>query len=309
MVKRKYVYNPKTLSYDPIKPHFFDYVKIGMGFIVLSLMLAIGIVISFSSVYDTPEEAQLKRKNTQLQELLQSNQQQLEDLCVSLNEVQQKDDQLYRILLGEDPLPQNIRLAGIGGAHIATNNEFSFSSYDVNKANARIAVQSASFDELTYLALKQQKEIESQPKIFPLHEKDLIRFASKFGYRIHPIFKIRKLHKGVDLSAKTGTLVYATASGKVIIACNAHDGYGNKIVIDHGNGYKTVYAHLNKINVKVGQEVQLASIIGQVGNTGRSVAPHLHYEVRVNNQPVDPVDYFYRDFSDSEFDALIALAN
>ncbi len=311
MISKKYIYNKKSLSYEPVKTPLSDYLKKGLVFISFSLILALFITFTLSEFYDTPEEARLKNQNVILQSKLTQVDTRMDSLHQCLNIIQDKDDNLYRLLLGEEPLNEDIRLAGIGGyARLqGFNNNMELSLIEMDRARARAAVQNSSFDEITYLALKQADEINSQPKIFPIAEKDLIRFASKYGYRIHPIYKIRKLHKGVDLTAKTGSLIYATAPGKVVIATNSHDGYGNKIVIDHGNGYKSVYAHLSRFNVKYGQEVNLASIIGEVGNSGSSIAPHLHYEVRINNQAVDPANYFYRDFSEAEFEKLVALGN
>ncbi len=310
MIKKKYIYNPKTLTYEPLKPSFKTYLKQGGFILLLSLSLAFIFSFSYSYFFDTIEEAQLKQQNTKLYIQLTDINQEVDSIHSCLNMVQEKDDELYRILLGESPLANEIRIAGIGGSsnYFTRKDVFQLSQINIDKAKARLSVQNSSLDELTYKALKLADEMNSQPRISPIRESQLIRFASRFGYREHPIFKIRKFHKGVDLTASTGTPVYATAPGKVVIATDAHDGYGNKIVIDHGNGYKTVYAHLSKINVKYGSNVNLATQIGEVGNTGRSISAHLHYEVRINGFPVNPADYFYRDFSDSEFDQLIELA-
>lgn len=309
MIKRKYIYNPKTLSYEPLKPNFKTYLKQGGSILGLSLSLAFIFTISFSYFFDTPEELQLKNQNTKLYSQLTVIDQELDSIHIFLNEVQQKDDDLYRMLLGESPLEDEIRLAGIGGhpMPVVDNDEFRLAHIDLEKVKARLAVQNSSLDELTYKAIKLNDDLNSQPRIMPIRENELVRFASGYGFRIHPIFNIQKFHKGIDLTAVRGTSVYATAPGIVVIAANAHDGYGNKIVIDHGNGYKTVYAHLNKMKVKRGETVNLASIIGEVGNTGRSIAPHLHYEVRIDNHPVNPLKYLYRDFTNEEFDQLVAL--
>ena len=311
MTKKKFIYNPKTLTYEPIKPSFKVYMKQGLFILAISLSLAFIFSFTYFSLFDTPKEAQLKTQNANLSSQLASIAKEVETIQSDLNKVQEKDDELYRVLLGEPPLADEIRKAGIGGTanSILGKDCFQLAQVDIDKAKARLVVQNASLDELTQKALVLADEMNSQPRIFPIRESDLIRFASFFGYRNHPIFKIRKFHKGIDLTASKGTPVYATAPGKVVIAGNLHDGYGNKIVIDHGNGYKTVYAHLNKITVKRGALVNLASKIGEVGNTGRSLASHLHYEVRIEDHPVNPINYLYRDFSDSEFDELIDLAS
>jgi len=308
-MKTKYIYNPKTLSYEPVKPGIKDYLKLGGTLIMVSLVLSVVFTFTYSYYFDSPEEAQLKTENIKLSNELAIVDIQLDSIQMTLSKVQDKDDSIFRILLGKKPLPMEIRSAGIGGyvETVKESNGFLITQRKIDKVKARLAVQNASLNELEADALQQAEILNSQPRIFPLREQDLIRFASPFGYREHPIFKIRKFHKGVDLTAARGTAVYATAPGTVVIASNCHDGYGNKVVIDHGNGYKTVYAHLSKIEVKKGQHIKLAKEIGKVGNTGRSIAPHLHYEVRVNDTPVNPVKYFYRDFTNEEFDQLVAL--
>lgn len=308
MAEKKYIYNPKTLSYEPARRNAKSILaQIGMA-LVFSLVLAVLFTWTYSMQFDTPEEVQLKTQNNKLQTQLYVYGQKLDSIHGYLSEVQKRDDDLYRILLGEDPLEEEIRLAGIGGSeYFGSDTDYRISQLDLDKAKARVAVQKSSLDELTYLALKKSNELESRPKITPIRNSDLVRFSSGFGYRNHPIYHIRKFHEGIDLTAVRGTDVYASAPGKVMIAGNHRDGYGNKIVIDHGNGYKTLYAHLNKIDVKYGQEVKLAAKIGEVGNTGGSVSPHLHYEVQIDGQVVDPVPYLNSNFSEEEFNALVAL--
>jgi len=311
MIKKKYTYNPKTLSYEPVNRDIVS-LLLNVGIVLsLSLVLAIVLTFSFSEYIDSPEELKLKVQNTKLQVQQNLIERKIDSINMYLAVVQEKDDHLYRSLLGVEPLAEETRAAGIGGQIYAMDKDdaFLFVQKDLDRVKARLAVQNSSLDELSYKALRQAEILNSQPKICPIREDELIRFASKFGYRMHPIYKIRKLHKGIDLTAAKGTSVYATAPGRVVIASNAHDGYGNKVVIDHGNGYKTVYAHLSKIEVKYGQLVKLATEIGKVGNTGTSISSHLHYEVRLNNHPIDPAPFLYRDFSNEEFDSLVALGN
>jgi len=308
MTEKRYIYNPKTLSYEPAKRSATSILlQLGIG-LVFSMALAVVFTWTYSMQFDTPEEGQLKTQNNKLQTQLYIYGQKLDSIHGYLSDVQERDDDLYRILLGEDPLEEEIRLAGIGGSgSFRYDSEYIISQLDLDKAKARVAVQKSSLDELTYMALKLADDLDSRPKITPIRNSDLVRFSSGFGYRNHPIYHIRKFHEGIDLTAPRGTPIYAAAPGKVVIAGNHRDGYGNKIVIDHGNGYKTLYAHLNKINVKYGQEVKLAAKIGEVGNTGGSVSAHLHYEVQIDGHVVDPAPYLYSNFSEEEFDALVAL--
>lgn len=309
MVGKKYVYNQKTLQYEPAKKGILDYLKQAAIMMVLSILMASGFVFTYSYYFDSPEEVQLKNDRNKLQTQLYIYGQKLDSIHSYLSIVEQRDDKLYRVLLGEDPLQEEIRMAGIGGSEFRFDEDYLISQKDLDRAKARVAVQKASLDELTFKALELKKDLESKPKITPIRKRDFVRFASGFGYRMHPIYHINKMHEGVDLTARKGTPVYAAESGIVVIAANQYDGYGNKVVIDHGNGYRTLYAHLNKLNVRRGQEVFLATKIGEVGNTGGSVSDHLHYEVQKDGRAIDPTPYLYSLFTDEEFDQLIALGN
>lgn len=273
--------------------------------------LAIVLSVSYSYIFDSPEEIVLKQKNAKNQRDLELIKSDLESYRASLADMQDKDDNLYRLILGVDPVDLDIRTAGIGGSSNEDRlksipNNLTLSSYlmEINQLDAKTKVQSVSFDELTSLASENINRLQHRPSISPIAPVDLVRFSSSFGYRTHPIFKIRKFHKGIDLTALKGSPVYATAKGKVVIAGNLQDGYGNKVVIDHGYGYKTVYAHLNKIQAKVGQEISLGDLIGQVGNTGISVAPHLHYEVRLNDDVINPLNFIFKDISEEEYQLI-----
>jgi murein DD-endopeptidase MepM/ murein hydrolase activator NlpD len=174
---------------------------------------------------------------------------------------------------------------------------------------SKLDVQWKSYNEVINLAEEKEVFLASIPAISPISDKDLTRFASGYGYRIHPIYRTRKMHSGIDLTAPTGTDVYATGNGKVIKTGYTPGGYGKRIIIDHGFGYKTLYAHLNDIHVKEGQKVKRGELIGMVGNTGRSTAPHLHYEVRKNNKTENPVNYYYNDLTPEQYDEVISISS
>jgi murein DD-endopeptidase MepM/ murein hydrolase activator NlpD len=275
--------------------------------IILSVILS----YTYSLVSDSPEENFLKQESSRNAKSMSMLKSEIDSLNLELAKIQEKDDHLYRLLLGTKPLNPEIRKAGFGGAIEEANpevlpNELSIGSYriEINQLAAKISVQAASFDLLTRMAEENSKCIAHRPSISPLSPADLIRLSSGFGYRTHPIFKIRKFHKGIDLTALKGSPIYSTAKGTVIIAANYNDGYGNKVVVDNGYGYETIYAHLNKILVHTGQELELGELIGQVGNTGISQAPHLHYEIRYHGQAINPLKFIYKDISASEY-ALI----
>jgi murein DD-endopeptidase MepM/ murein hydrolase activator NlpD len=151
--------------------------------------------------------------------------------------------------------------------------------------------------------------IANIPAIQPLSNKDLTRVASPFGVRIHPFYKVLKMHTGMDFTAPTGTEIYATGNGVVVDVVYSARGYGNTIIIDHGYSYKTLYAHLSKPLVKPGNKVRRGDVIGLVGSTGMSMAPHLHYEVRKNDEPINPINFYFNDLSPEEYDKIIELAS
>jgi murein DD-endopeptidase MepM/ murein hydrolase activator NlpD len=179
----------------------------------------------------------------------------------------------------------------------------------LDKIRKKIYVQSESFDELIAYASEKEEMLGSIPAIQPLSNKDLKRTASGFGYRIHPIYKISKFHSGMDFTAPTGTEVYSTGNGVISTVKSARRELGNHIIIDHGFGYQTVYAHLDKFSVRVGQKVKRGDVIGYVGNTGLSTAPHLHYEVLVNGRHVDPAMYYFNDLTPEEYDRMLEISS
>lgn len=259
---------------------------------------------------DSSQMNSLQDKNRVLNAKIKHLQGEMDSIMLYVNHLHEKDEKIYRILLGENPMDSAIWQAGTGG-YAYPNQADSISSplqFYVDKIKAKMYVQNASFDLLMHHTLSQMAVLESQPKISPLMQNDFGRISSSFGFRKHPIFKVWKFHKGLDITARKGSPVYATAGGTVIQAANIHDGYGKKVVIDHGHGYKTVYAHLNSIKVKRGEKVALATKIGEVGSTGRSNGSHLHYEVRHNDKNVNPIRFLYRDFTTNEFARLTEQA-
>jgi murein DD-endopeptidase MepM/ murein hydrolase activator NlpD len=232
-----------------------------------------------------------------------------------LTDLQERDDNIYRTIFEAEPLHSSIREAGVGGSDAYQDLEGMENSEIVinvkkrlDKIMKKIYVQSVSYDEVIKLAKSKEAMLASIPAIQPISNKDLTRTASGWGYRIHPIYKIRKFHEGMDFTAPTGTDVYATGDGTILEAESTFRGYGNKIMIDHGYGYKSLYGHLNEIDVKVGQKVKRGDVIGKVGNTGLSTAPHLHYEVSINNEKVNPVNFYFNDLTAQEYENLIEIS-
>jgi len=314
MSKVKYYYDSDTLSYRKIEP------KKGRR-LGLILLYALGMVLSgflllliYLSVpaLETPREKVLKRElsNMQLQfELLNRKMTEVEEV---LADVAERDDNIYRLYFEADPIPEEQRKAGFGGVNRYRDFEGFDNSRLIISTNRRmdiltkqIVVQSRSLDEITVLASEKEKLLAAIPAIQPVANEDLSRMASGYGWRTDPFTKVRKFHHGMDFTAPTGTPIYATGDGKVIRADNTATGYGNHIVIDHGFGYETVFAHLSKYNVRAGQQVKRGDIIGFVGSTGRSQAPHLHYEVIKDGERINPINFYYGNLTAEEFEILL----
>jgi murein DD-endopeptidase MepM/ murein hydrolase activator NlpD len=271
----------------------------------------------FSNFFDSPKEKALIRLNNQKDLQFEIMSKKLEQVSKVLDDIQQRDDNIYRTILEADPISKTVREAGFGGINRYEELEKTTNSALIVETakkldiiSKRLYIQSKSYDEVIEKAMKKEHMLAGLPAIQPISNKDLTRTASGFGWRIHPIYKIRKFHEGMDFTSPTGTDVYVTADGIVAeIERDPYRGYGNKIVVDHGFGYKTLYAHLEGFNVKLGQKVTRGDIIGYVGSTGLSTAPHLHYEVHKNGKPVNPINYYFNDLTAQEYDQIIDISS
>src|SRR5690606_13489686 len=273
MSKVKYYYDSETLSYRKIerkkgrKLRIFALSLLGM---FLSGFLLLLVYINLPAV-QTPKEMSLQRElnNMELQfELLNKKMNQAQAV---LAEVEERDNNLYRVYFETNPIPEEQRKAGFGGI----NRYKDFEGFDNSKLiinttrnldilTKQIVVQSKSLDEIAQLAEEKEKLLASIPAIQPVKNEDLTRIASGYGYRTDPFTKARKFHYGMDFSSPRGTPIYATGDGKVTRADNTATGYGNHIVIDHGYGYESLYGHLYKYNIRAGQKVQRGDLIGFV---------------------------------------------
>src|SRR5690606_31027793 len=288
MSKVKYYYDPDTLSYRKIE-HKKSRRYRNIAFFVLGSLLFgfLGLVFLLNTnLINTPHELSLQRevKNYELQfELLNRKMGQIEQV---LTNIEDRDNNIYRLYFGANPIPEEQRKAGFGGLNRYKNLE-GFDSYkllietckSMDVLQKEFVLQSKSVDVITKLATDKEKFLACIPAIQPVNNEDLTRIASGYGYRTDPFTKVRKFHYGMDFTAPRGTPVYASGDGVVIRADNHSTGYGNHIRIDHGYGYVSLYGHLYKYNVRANQKVKRGDLIGFVGSTGRSEAPHLHYEV------------------------------
>ncbi|HUW92778.1 MAG TPA: M23 family metallopeptidase [Bacteroidales bacterium] len=315
MPKTKYKFNHETLSFDKIRLGLKQLILRLFAYFVGSLFLAGLYGFIFAFIFDSPKERALKREIEQMDLQYELMNREMENVEKVLGHLQETDDNLYRTIFESEPIPSTYREGGIGGVNRYeeldgfSNSELIMETATrLDKIRKKVVVQSKSFDELIVLAREKGELLRSIPAIQPVSNKDLKRTASGFGLRIHPIYKISKFHSGMDFTAPTGTEVYATGDGVISTVKSLRRELGNHIIIDHGFGYQTVYAHLDGFNVKVGQKVKRGDVIGFVGNTGLSTAPHLHYEVKVNGRNVDPAMYYFNDLTADEYDRMIEIA-
>ncbi|NVK28431.1 MAG: M23 family metallopeptidase [Flavobacteriia bacterium] len=317
MAKVKYYYDPRTLSYRKIERTWNDRIRSTGAFLLSALVLA-GILFFVSdNLFDSPKERRLKRELAAMELELKLMDTRLENLNDVVTELEERDNNIWRVVFEAEPIPNEVRHSGFGGANRYEHLE-GLTYTDLLKQNAmtldeltkRVVVQSRSFDEVIALAKNREELLSAIPAIQPVSNTDLKRIASGFGYRIHPIYKVRKLHTGLDFSAEIGTPIYATGDGTVTVARTRNgSGYGRYVQIDHGFGYETLYGHMSRVSVRRGQEVKRGDVIGYVGNSGRSTAPHLHYEVIRNGSKINPINFFYNDLTPEEYDRLIEISS
>ncbi len=316
MAKVKYYYDSDTLSYRKIELRKRDKFRRMMFFVVASVLMGGFIVFVMYQFLESPRQKVMTREleNMKLHyELLEKKMTQAEQV---LDGIQKRDNNIYRTYFEANPIPEEQRKAGFGGVNRYKSIEGFDNSQMIIEATKNIDilskqlyVQSKSLDEIIDLAKDKEELLASIPAIQPVSKEDLTRMASGFGWRLDPFTKARKRHKGMDFTSPKGTPIYATGNGKVTRADAGSSGFGRHIRIDHGFGYVTLYAHLSKYNVKRGQKVKRGDLIGYVGSTGRSQAPHLHYEVRYNKQQINPINFYYGDLSPQEFQEMLKMAS
>lgn len=316
MSKVKYYYDHETLSYRKIERKKRTTVKYIALFMLASALFAFLMLFIASQFIESPREREMARElsNMQLQYKLLNKR--LDEAYAALENVEERDNAIYRLYFEANPIPNEQRRAGFGGI----NRYKKYEGYDNSKliieSNKRldvlekaIVVQSKSLDEVAVLAENKEKFLAAIPAIQPVNNEDLTRMASGYGFRTDPFTKARKFHYGMDFTAPRGTPIYATGDGVVERADNSATGYGKHIRIDHGYGYVSLYAHLYNYNVRVNQRVKRGDLIGYVGSTGRSEAPHLHYEIFKDGERINPINFYYGNLSPEEFDELLKRAS
>lgn len=318
MAKIRYYYDTETCKYERVKTSKTDIVLNFLGIFSLTLAMAVGLLILFSNYFESPKELLLKNQLKEQEFYIDNLQQDVTKLEGLLNDMEYRDDNIYRVVLGAEPIEKSIREAGVGGSaryeeilskNIIHKDVIVNLSERVDKLRRKIYIESKSHDEIVLKAENKEKLFAAIPAIQPVANKQLVALVSGFGMRVHPIYKVKKMHTGIDFAAAIGTPIYATADGLIDEVQVSFSGYGKMVEIDHGFGYRTRYAHMHGFAVRKGQRVKRGELIGYVGNTGLSTAPHLHYEVLINGVQVNPVHYFFNDLNPAEYEKIIELAS
>lgn len=318
MARIKYYYDTETCKYERVKTKKTDIILNMLGILALIVIMACGLIFLLANFFDSPKEVALNNRIKELQYYYDLKIKEIEQTNVAVEAMEYRDDNIYRIVLGTEPIDKNIRNAGVGGTdryadirdkRLIDEDMIIGLSEKVDKLKRKVYIELKSQDELKNLVEKKEKLFAAIPAIQPISNKQLVAIASGFGFRIHPIYKVKKLHTGIDFAAPIGTPIYATADGKIEEVSVKFSGYGKMIVIDHGFGYKTRYAHMHDFAVRSGQNIKRGELIGYVGDTGISTAPHLHYEVMMNGVLINPVHYFFNDLTPAEYEKVVELAS
>jgi murein DD-endopeptidase MepM/ murein hydrolase activator NlpD len=318
MSKIKYKFNTKSLTYEKVTVSFFKRLWQALSYLFTGLVFAtIAIFIAYNYFdLNSPKEKRLERELAEvtLQYDLLNNR--MGEISEVLDDIQERDNNIYRTIFEAEPIPISIRKAGFGGVERYKelqgydNSELMIATTSrLDRLSKQLYIQSKSFDEVAKLVKNKAQLLASIPAIQPISNEELKHQPSGFGWRTHPIYKTPEFHPGMDFASPEGTEIYATGDGVVLRADNMAQGYGNHVVLDHGYGYETLYGHLSKITVHVGQQVKRGQLIGYVGSTGLSTAPHVHYEVHKNGQVVNPINFYYNDLTPEQYQKLIEISS
>jgi murein DD-endopeptidase MepM/ murein hydrolase activator NlpD len=315
MKKIKYFFNTHTLRFEKIEVPLRVRLLQLFGFIAASIVTGIIIVILIFQYIDSPKEKLLRQQNDAYRESYSVLQDRVKQLELQMAELENRDNEVYRSIFEADPIPDSARLKEMEAKkevrliqNLSNTDLIKNMAGQLNNLSLRMAYQGTSFVEITNMVKNKEKLLKAIPAIQPVSNKNLNRIGGSFGYRIDPVYKDFRFHQGLDFTAPSGTPIYATADGVVQAAGFSTDGYGNKVVINHGYGYQTLYGHMLKIKAKQGQSVKRGEVIGYIGSTGKSTGPHCHYEVIKRGTKVDPVYYFYNDLTPDQFDRLLKAA-
>ena len=307
--KAKYHFNRETLSFEKIELTFLRIIKIIGTHTIIGLTIGVIAFFVISKIFQSPTEKSLVKENAELQNRYKVLNKQIDEISGVTSDLRLRDNNLYRAIFQAEPIVvKNSDIGFYKGLENMSNSQLiNYITTKTNDLRKQVYLQSKSYDEIYQLAKQNELRLQSLPAIQPVMNKDLSRLASGFGYRIDPVYHVTRFHAGMDFAAPTGTDVFATGDGKVVFA-GWKQGYGNCTIIDHGFNYETLYGHQSQIKVHEGQSVKRGDIIGLVGSTGKSTAPHLHYEVHFKGEPQDPRNYYFLDLTPEQYDQMIKLS-
>jgi len=313
--KRRYRINPETLELERVEYDMLYWLRRSGRYLFGGISLGVLFFFGFFYFFPSPREASLIQQNKNLAAQLQLVERQVDQMQVVMSDMSQRDDNLYRAILGAEPIPLSVRMGATQQisyydsiARMSNTQLIADVQRKVDVLEKELYVQANSYDEILQMVKTQKVKMENIPAIQPVLNKDLKRMASGYGWRIDPVYHIRRFHQGMDFSAPVGTDIFATGNGTVTFA-GWRQGYGETVEVDHGFGYKTRYAHCYKLVARKGQRVKRGDVIALVGNTGKSTGPHVHYEVHYNGKPIDPRNFYFYDLNPEEYDKMVQLSS
>ena len=316
MKKEKFKFNQETFQFEKVEITLMQRCKkLGIHFGFSLLLATIFIVGSYpivKRIIGKEQFAENQKLKTEYKDLSQHVAQMGEELAL----LRLRDDSIYSSIFGVEPVASALRGAGTGGSdnfeHLKNyqNSDLMISSAKkIAQLQAKIGVHRGRFSKIQKLSSQRLEELAAIPAVQPIHNHNLIRTSSGFGMRIHPVYGVEKMHTGIDFTAKTGTKIFSTGDGVVTEVINDRGGYGKHVVVSHGFGYETLYAHMNRFAVRKGQKVKRGELLGYVGNSGTSTAPHLHYEVIKDGKKINPADFFFNDLSYGEYSEMVKISS
>jgi murein DD-endopeptidase MepM/ murein hydrolase activator NlpD len=315
MKKIKYYYNTHNLRFEKLETPLRVRLLQVFGFIAASIVTGLIIIFIAFKYIDSPKEKLLRQENNDMHESYSLLRERVNQLEMQMDELENRDNSVYRSIFEAEPIPDSARVKDMEAKNevklvqrMGETELVKSMTSQLNNLSLRLAYQDQSYVEIADMVKNKAKLINAIPSIQPVSNKNLNRIGSGFGYRIDPVYKDRRPHQGLDFTAPQGTPIYATADGTVKDVGFTTSGFGNRVVINHGYGYETLYGHMYRFKARVGQKVKRGEVIGYVGNTGKSTGPHCHYEVHRGGRPVDPIYYFYNDLTPAQFDRILKIA-
>ena len=315
MRREKFVFNQQSLQYDRVVEPLRYTILRGLAFCCAAALTGLLMVVLTHHYFPSPTEVLLAQENDILRDQIDESGREFEELSSVLANLQERDAAAHRMIFGMEPIDKDVWQGGRGG-HDAYNELRALPRSGERMAQLRekvdqfkhqLDLQSRSLDSITIMAEQKEDMLASIPSIKPIRSDKFsrkIENLSGFGFRVHPIHKVKKMHYGIDFNCAKNTPIRASGKGKVVMAAN-NAGFGKCVIIDHGYGFQSLYAHMESFSVKYGQEVKRGMIIGRVGSSGLSTGDHLHYEVRKNGQRVNPIQYCYDGLTTKEYSELV----